>query len=92
MKKPFQTLSSRTAWSCPWYRVRQDEIRLPDGQTAVYNVVEKPEAVWIIPVTADGEIVLIRTYRYTVVYCTLLVNDAHLRCTSHLPIFGCLQN
>lgn len=63
---PFQTISSRIVWSSPWYRVRQDDIILPDGQTGVYNVVEHPGAVWIIPVTRLAEIVLVNHYRYTV--------------------------
>jgi ADP-ribose pyrophosphatase len=54
------------AWSCPWYSVRQDEIGLPNGNTAVYNVIQHPGAVFIIPLTADGQIILIRSYRYTV--------------------------
>ncbi|MFQ5401674.1 MAG: NUDIX domain-containing protein [Anaerolineae bacterium] len=68
MKKlsPYQTLSSRIAWSCPWYSVRQDEIITPDGRHGVYNTVVKEDAVWIVPVTAAGEIVLIYNYRYTV--------------------------
>lgn len=65
-KRPYQTISSRIAWACPWYRVRQDDIIAPNGKPGVYNVVEHPGAVWIIPVTTDGEIVLIRTYRYTI--------------------------
>jgi ADP-ribose pyrophosphatase len=64
--RPFQTLSSRIAWACPWYRVRQDEIITPDGQPGVYNVVEKADAVWIVPVTCDERIALIYQYRYTV--------------------------
>lgn len=63
---PFKTLTSQTVWSCPWYSVRQDQIILPNGQTGVYNVIEKAAAVWIIPVTTDGQIALIYTYRYTV--------------------------
>lgn len=66
MDKPFKTLSSQIVWSSPWYRVRQDEIVLPNGRANVYNVVEKSDAVWVVPVTAVGEIVLIYTYRYTV--------------------------
>lgn len=66
MKKPYKTISSQIVWSCPWYRVRQDEIITPDGSSGVYNVVEHPGAVWIIPVTPSGEIILIHTYRYTV--------------------------
>jgi 8-oxo-dGTP pyrophosphatase MutT (NUDIX family) len=65
-EKPFKTISSRIAWSCPWYSIRQDEIITLDGSAGVYNVVEKEAAVWIVPVTANGEIVLINHYRYTV--------------------------
>jgi ADP-ribose pyrophosphatase len=46
--------------------VRQDQIILPNGQPGVYNVIIKPAAVWIIPVTTEGQIALIYTYRYTV--------------------------
>ena len=66
MKRPFVTLASRIAWSCPWYQIRQDDLRLPDGSAGVYNVVEKTPAAWIVPVTTDGQLVLIRNYRYTV--------------------------
>jgi ADP-ribose pyrophosphatase len=65
-KSPFKTLSSRIAWSCPWYAVRQDEILLPDGSQGVYNTIEKETAVWILPITPQGEIVLCYSYRYTV--------------------------
>lgn len=64
--KPYQTTASEVVWSCPWYRVRQDKIITPDGKPGVYNIVQHPGAVWIIPVTVTGQIVLIRTYRYTV--------------------------
>lgn len=62
---PITTLASRIAWECPWYAVRQDRIRLPDGSEGVYNVVIKCDAVWIVPVTAAGQVVLIHNYRHT---------------------------
>lgn len=65
-QRPFKTESSRIAWSCPWYRVRQDEIITPDGRPGVYNVIEKADAVWIVPVTSSGQIALVHQYRYTV--------------------------
>lgn len=64
--RPFQTISSRVVWSCPWYRVRQDEIITPDGRPGVYNTVEKADAVWIVPVTTDGRILMVYQYRYTI--------------------------
>ena len=66
MSKPIQTISSVIAWACPWYHVRQDKIQLPDGSEGEYNVIVKEPAVWIVPVTPAGEIVLIRCYRHTV--------------------------
>lgn len=66
IERPFTTLTSEIVWSCPWYRVRQDQIRRPDGSTGFYNTVEKPDAVWIVPVTTAREIILLRHYRYTI--------------------------
>ena len=63
---PFKTLSQKIVWSCPWYSVRRDEIVLPDGRPGVYNVVQKEAAVWVLPVTTEKQVVLIRSYRYTV--------------------------
>lgn len=39
---------------------------MPDGTQGVYNIVQKESAVWIVPVTVDGQVVLINHYRYTV--------------------------
>lgn len=65
-QRPFQTISSRVVWSCPWYQVRQDKIVTPDGRPGVYNVIEKPDAVWIVPVTTDGQIAMVYQFRYTI--------------------------
>ncbi len=65
-ERPFRTLASEVVWSCPWYQVRQDQIRRPDGSVGEYNTIEKPDAVWIVPVTTTGAIILLRHYRYTI--------------------------
>ncbi|MEZ4668934.1 MAG: NUDIX hydrolase [Anaerolineae bacterium] len=64
IEHPIIPLSSRHTWECHWYSVRQDRILLPDGTEGEYNVVELSDAVWVVPVTTDGEIVLLWHYRY----------------------------
>lgn len=49
----------------PMFRVRKDVVRWPDGHVAPYAYVEAVGAVWVVPVTADGDVVLIRQFRYT---------------------------
>jgi ADP-ribose pyrophosphatase len=64
---PFHTLNSQIVYrNPPWYVLRCDEIRLPDGSQGVYTVVERPGGVWIVPLLADGRLAIIRNYRYTV--------------------------
>lgn len=64
MTSPFKTLSSKIAWTCPYYTIRSDEIELQNGQTGLYRVIEIPDSVFIVPVLPDGRIVLIRNYCY----------------------------
>jgi ADP-ribose pyrophosphatase len=64
--RPFTTLSSRYLWQSQWYNVRQDQVRLLDGREVTYTVIDKPPAVWIVPITVDGQLVLIEQYRYTI--------------------------
>lgn len=41
-----------------------DQIRLPDGNETVREVVRHPGAVMIVPLTSDGRVILVRQYRY----------------------------
>jgi ADP-ribose pyrophosphatase len=59
-------LGSRYLWQSRWYSLRQDHLRAADGQEYTYTVVEHPGAVWVVPVTTGGEVVLIRNYRHPV--------------------------
>ncbi len=62
---PYVTLSSRRVWSSPWYALREDLVRFPDGSQGTYVVIEKPDSVFVVPLTHDRAVVLIRNYRYT---------------------------
>ncbi len=46
--------------------VFRDHVRLPDGSTAVREVVQHPGSVGLIPVDGRGRIVLVRQYRHAV--------------------------
>jgi len=47
------------------FRVRRDQAHWPDGHVAPYVYVQGCGAVWVVPVTTDGQVVLIRQFRYT---------------------------
>ena len=44
--------------------VQLDTVRLPDGKTATREVVKHPGAVVILPLTNEGEVVMVRQYRH----------------------------
>lgn len=62
----FSVESSRLAYDGVLSRVRVDEVRMPDGGLASREVVEHPDAVAVVPVEADGTVVLVRQYRHPV--------------------------
>lgn len=65
-ERPYNTLDRRYLWQSRWYNVRQDRLRAKDGTELTYTLIEKPDAVWIVPVTHDGKLVLIEQYRYAI--------------------------
>jgi 8-oxo-dGTP pyrophosphatase MutT (NUDIX family) len=46
--------------------MRIDSVRAPDGSTIQREIAERPNAVAMVPVTADGEVILLRQYRHAV--------------------------
>jgi ADP-ribose pyrophosphatase len=63
----YTTLSRHYLWQSRWYSVRQDQLRqTADGREFTYTIIEKPGAVWVVPVTAAGDLILINQYRYPV--------------------------
>lgn len=64
--RPWETLGTEMLLVSPWRSFRRDRVRLHSGAEIAYSYVETPAAVWIVPLTAAGKIVLIRQYRYPV--------------------------
>jgi len=65
-ERPYKRLDSRYLWRSRWYNVRQDRLHSPRAGEFDYTIIEKPVAVWIVPVKTDGRVVLIDQYRYPV--------------------------
>lgn len=63
---PWETLTSQFVWQSRWYNLRQDRVRTQDGHEFTYTLIDHPGAVWVVPVTTDGQVVLIYSYRYPV--------------------------
>ncbi len=63
--KAWRKLDSKYVLENPWYKVRQDKVIRPDGKEGTYNVVEYGTSVFVVPITTDGKILLVRLFRYT---------------------------
>lgn len=60
----WKRLSSERLMQTPYFNVRSDRLRLPDGAVKEkYYVLERPDAAIVFPLTADGEVVMVRQYR-----------------------------
>ncbi len=62
----WELLGTTRPYESRWHNLRRDEVRLPGGQEIVYTYQEHAGFVTVLPVTPDGQVVLIRSYRYTV--------------------------
>lgn len=61
-----EVIGSRIAFQGNLLRIRVDDVRLPSGRLTVREIVDHPGAVAIVPLTADGNVLLIRQYRSAV--------------------------
>ena len=62
----WQVLGSRLPFESPVNRMRADRIAVPGRGEIQYSYLERGESVIIVPVTSDGQVALIRQYRYPV--------------------------
>lgn len=76
MAQEFQHLVERGLTQESVYRgkmlkIRVDTVALPDGEIANREIVEHPGAVAVVPLTDDGQVVLVRQFRYAINRITL---------------------
>lgn len=60
------TIQSKRIYEGKVVGLRVDTVRLPDGQETTREVVEHGESVAIVPVDAEGNVILVRQYRKAV--------------------------
>ena len=60
----WERLSSEKLMETPYFALRSDKLRLPDGAVKdPYYVIERPDAAIVFPLTESDEVVLVRQYR-----------------------------
>jgi len=62
----WETMASEIDYRCPGFAVRRDAVRLPDGTVTDYHHVDESPAVVILPLTPDGDVVVIEEWRQAV--------------------------
>ena len=62
----WEMLDTEIDYTCPGFDVRRDDVRLPDGTETDYHYVDESPAVVVLPLTPDGDIVVIEEWRQAV--------------------------
>src|SRR3989339_1219069 len=60
----WEKISSKIIHKNPWYELVQDDVLMPSGQQGKYTYVNRDDAAVIIPMTDNGEVYIIKQYRY----------------------------
>jgi rSAM/selenodomain-associated transferase 1 len=63
-EQPWTRVRTRSAYANPWMAVREDRVRMPDGRTTLYGVVECGECVGVLPFVDEETVVMVGQYRY----------------------------
>jgi ADP-ribose pyrophosphatase len=60
----WERLRSERLFETPYFALRYDRLRLPDGAIKdPYYIIERPDAAIIFPLTRENDVVLVRQYR-----------------------------
>ena len=60
---PWRTLGRDYLYRNPWCAFRVDDVELPNGLRIEYGVLESGGFAAVVPVTSDGDVVLVRQWR-----------------------------
>lgn len=59
-----ETISSEEIYSGKIVHLYRDTVRLPNGRQAIREVMRHAGAAAVVPLTEDGNVILVRQYRY----------------------------
>lgn len=60
------TKATEVDYSSPAFDIRRDAVELPDGTVTDYHYVDESDAVVVLPLTPDGDVVVIEEWRQAV--------------------------
>ena len=63
--KEWHVTDSRYLFESRWFSLRQDDVTLPGGEVISYTLVDHPGYAMVVPLLADGRVVMERVYRHT---------------------------
>lgn len=61
---PLEVAESTRVYDSDWVSLRRDMLRLENGALQEHHVIELNDAVCVLPVTTDGDIVFVGQYRH----------------------------
>lgn len=82
----WRVLETQYPMTTPFMRVRQDRIQIAAQGEVTYTYEERADAVGVVPVTAEGTILLIRQYRYPIDAWCLEIPAGGTRDHAGLPL------
>lgn len=57
-------ISTTVVHENPWWRYRKDTFEIEPGKRGEYHFASTPGSALVVPVTADGKLILVEQYRY----------------------------
>jgi len=64
--KEYKTVDTKTVFEGEIIRLKVDKVMMPSGRVAEREIVEHKGAVGIVPLTENGEIIMVSQYRHPV--------------------------
>ncbi|WP_164540443.1 NUDIX domain-containing protein [Streptomyces abyssomicinicus] len=62
----FDVLATRQVYTSPYMRLREDDVRFPDGSPGVWSVLERSDFALVVPEVEPGRLAMVNLYRHPV--------------------------